>query len=181
MRLWTTTINWQFMVKQQATKTKVGVPRAAPTDSRDSGVSLFDVCFVLFFVIVFLVWCSPGKTARGRRNRKKHDYVVSSIRPNGTKVYEHREIAASVLGRILYPGEVVHHINFKKADNRVENLCVMNETAHLAYHDWHTWIVKKYGRHPRTETQHRKLRESFGGILLADVVAQRSRPIPRRG
>ena len=45
-------------------------------------------------------------------------------------VYEHRVIAEKMIGRRLKKGEVVHHKNRKRWDNRPENLEVMDKRAH---------------------------------------------------
>lgn len=48
----------------------------------------------------------------------------------GRAVALHRLVAASVLNRDLEPGEVVHHLNGDKADNRPENLRVLPSQRH---------------------------------------------------
>lgn len=49
--------------------------------------------------------------------------------------YEHRLVAEQKLGRKLRRGELVHHLNDNRADNRAENLRVAHGNAeHYVYH-----------------------------------------------
>ena len=47
---------------------------------------------------------------------------------------EHRLVAEHVLGRKLEDNEVVHHVNFTRDDNRIENLQVMLDIDHQKLH-----------------------------------------------
>ena len=52
----------------------------------------------------------------------------------GRYVYEHRLVMEGGLNRLLLPGEMVHHINGDKLDNRLENLIVLSPAEHNGKH-----------------------------------------------
>lgn len=49
-------------------------------------------------------------------------------------VMEHRLVMEESLGRYLTDGEIVHHINENKIDNRLENLELMTVSEHISHH-----------------------------------------------
>ena len=52
-------------------------------------------------------------------------------------VMEHRMIVEQAIGRRLYQGEQVHHIDFDKAHNWIENLILFpSAAAHTEFHKW---------------------------------------------
>lgn len=53
---------------------------------------------------------------------------------NNKRQYEHRLVMGRLLGRPLQRWEVVHHLNGKKADNRPENLAVIQNGTHSSNH-----------------------------------------------
>lgn len=70
---------------------------------------------------------------------KSYGYVVVKI--NGRYFPEHRIIVATIIKRGLKKGEVVHHIDMNKLNNKPENLYVFpSQKMHKAYHQ-----ALKYG------------------------------------
>jgi hypothetical protein len=81
-------------------------------------------------------------TARsiGNKSRTGHGYITVHV-GRKRKQYEHILVAERAMGRSLRQGEVVHHINCNRTDNRPENLLVCTIQYHLQLH-------KRMRRHP---------------------------------
>ena len=70
------------------------------------------------------------------RGKGKSPYI--QIRVNGERIYLHRHVWEKANGRKLVDGEIVHHKNEDKRDNRAENLEVLSgRAAHLHVHNYH--------------------------------------------
>ena len=70
---------------------------------------------------------------RGGRSVKRDGYI--EIRLNGKRKLEHVYMMEQHLGRRMTRGEVVHHMNGNRQDNRLANLRVMTISEHMRLHN----------------------------------------------
>ena len=117
---------------------------------------------ILFWAIVWWLLAKVFVLRIKDRNGYVRVHRLIDRRPK----LEHRLIAESTIGRRLKSWECVHHINGKRDDNRIENLCVMDRVEHLKFHSWADWWKGKSGRYPTRVRQLERLRDVNKGRLL---------------
>lgn len=69
--------------------------------------------------------------------RRGYVLVYSPKHPSAKSkghIYEHRMAMENHLERFLVSAEVVHHVNGDRTDNRLENLRLMDNGAHVSLH-----------------------------------------------
>lgn len=75
-----------------------------------------------------------GVSGAKRGNRRVDAGYITVAAGKNIRKKEHVLLAESVLGRRLKKGEMVHHINCRKTDNRPENLLICTIAYHTALH-----------------------------------------------
>ncbi len=112
--------------------------------------------------LIFCIWVLFKLKHKPERYLNQWGYFVLTA----NNELEHRHIAKKILARDLRPNEVIHHINGKKTDNDVSNLCLMDHDKHEFFHSWLSWKKEKSGKYPTFYDQRRILVEEYGGMLL---------------
>lgn len=129
-----------------------------------------NVMVSILAIIVWWIWMNISSTQVSKTYINQRGYVVL-IAENDL---EHRYIAKQLLKRDLKPNEVVHHINGRKTDNAINNLCLMDSHKHELFHSWLNWKKSKTGKYPHPKHQRRILAQDYDGTLLEEIVNEKS-------
>lgn len=83
----------------------------------------------------------------GRRRKTGYIYILNPNHPNSDNmgyVLEHRLVMEKHLGRYLTKKEVIHHLDFNRANNKLNNLSLFeNKRLHTLYHWFLVSCVKE--------------------------------------
>jgi len=106
------------------------------------------VCGVTFFrnpVCAYTTWekqktCSVkcrGINKIGKHLKSDEQLIHNRrvVQRNDKRTFAYRYVAEQTIGRNLYKGEVVHHVNGNTLDDRPENLVVVLASDHISYHN----------------------------------------------
>lgn len=75
---------------------------------------------------------------KGRLRYLEREGIKTKQYPKIHSRHDHRVVAERMIGGALLPGEVVHHINGDKTDNRPDNLMVFSsQSEHVKWHAEH--------------------------------------------
>ena len=93
---------------------------------------------------------SESHTLKGAGHKKtRQDGYIALYYPSHPRsnkegyIMEHIYVMEQYIGRPLKSDEVVHHINHKRDDNRINNLQVMTFKEHCSLHMRERWANKK--------------------------------------
>lgn len=103
----------------------------------------------------------------GKTNSKGYIYVYSPNHPYSNKkhVAEHRLIVENKIGRYLKKEEIIHHINEKRNDNRIENLMIFkNCSEHMKFHQ----KIRQFGITNPIKRQIENRWEEFGKLQYTE-------------
>lgn len=109
-------------------------------------------------------------------------------------VYEHIKIAEASMGRPMRPTEVVHHLDGNRANNRTENLLVLERAQHTRLHVWLAGVFagkpsndnRKNSKNTETvcvicgKTLQAKQTKCCSTECLAQLTASKSKKPPRK-